>query len=223
LCKYTVCKPKDGDALVKSGYEEIYAMSEESLYATVDTYLMNTTWVSRMSWKNDTDATQTFTYTYTTRLTITRGKEVNNGFSLGSVYDGLSVMIDSQETVFRQAEIAETKPITITVSVPPRSVLILYQRRYKFRNSMFFTLNVDAKHHNVGNLDNSDWLKKECEVEIMSDDYATLESELDRYLDGTKTGTLNVDTVVRVHAADATKSIQECTIRCQEKLREMLV
>jgi len=222
LYKYTVCKPRDGDALVKSGYEEIYAMNGESLYAVVDTYLINTTWVSRMSWKNDTDATQTYAYTYTTGLRITKGKEVNNGFSLGALYEGLSVTIDDQETVVRPAEIAETKPITITLSVPPRSLLIFYQRRYKFRNSMFFTLGVDGGRYDVAYQGDSGlWFKstKECEVEIMSDDYATLPAELD----GTTTGTLNVGTVVRVLDTDMTKSRQGCTALCQEKLRDMRV
>ena len=220
MYKYTVCKPRNGDALVNAGNEEIYFMITESLYAAVDTYLINTTWVSRMSWKNDTDATQTYTYTYTTGLRITKGKEVNNGFSLGSVYEGLSVTIDDQETVVRPAEIAETKPITITLSVPPRSRLIFYQRRYKFRSSMFFVLDTAwGRFWNICRLDSSDLLRKECEVEIMSEDYATLRAELD----GTRTGTINVDTVNRAQGADMTKKREECSDRCKEKLAGMLV
>jgi len=42
--------------------------------------------------------------------------------------------------------------------------------------------------------------RKECEVEIDSEDYATLQSELD----GSKTGTIDVKTVGGTHGADVT-------------------
>jgi len=221
LYKYTVYKPSNGDALVKSGREQIYFIQTvEALYAAVDTYFIDTTWVWGMSWKNDTDATQTYAYTYTAGLTITKGSEVNNGFSLEAAYKRMSVTIDHQEKVFKPAETTETRTITTNLSVPPHSLLIFYQRRYKFRSSMFFVLDTAwGRFWNICKLDSSDLLRKECEVEIMSEDYATLRAELD----GTRTGTINVDTVNRAQGADMTKKREECSDRCKEKLAGMLV
>jgi len=221
LYKSTVYKPSNGDALVKSGREQIYFIQTvEALYAAVDTYFINTTWVWGMSWKNDTDATQTYAYTYTAGLTITKGSEVNNGFSLEAAYKRMSVTIDHQEKVFKPAETTETRTITTNLSVPPHSLLIFYQRRYKFRSSMFFVLDTAwGRFWNICKLDSSDLLRKECEVEIMSEDYATLRAELD----GTRTGTINVDTVNRAQGADMTKKREECSDRCKEKLAGMLV
>ncbi len=221
MYKYTVYKPSNGDVLVKSGREEIYFIhTVEALYAAVDTYFVDTTWVSGMSWKNDTDATQTYTYTYTTGLTITEGSEVKNGFSLETVYKKMSVTIDHQEKVFKPAETTETRTVTANLSVPPRSLLIFYQRRYKFRSSMFFVLDTAfGRFWNICGPDSTSVLRKECEVEIMSEDYATLRAELD----GTRTGTINVDTVDHAQSALLTIKREECSDRCKEKLDGMLV
>jgi hypothetical protein len=113
----------------------------------------------------------------------------------------------------------ETRTITTTLSVPPRSLLIFYQRRYKFRSSMFFILDTAwGRFWNICGLESSDLLRKECEVEIMSEDYATLRAELD----GTETGTINVDTVTGVQGVSMTKKREECSDRCKEKLNGML-
>jgi len=218
LCKYVVYKPSGGDALVKSGRQEIYYYSgDEALYAAIDTYLVDTTWVSRMSWRNDTDAEQAFTYSYTTKLTVTKGNDVSNGLSLENEYKGASVKVDHQERVFTTAETTETTTVTIKLNMAPRSLLVFYQRRYKFRNSMFFILDAWGQDWNVGSWGGYDLSRKECEVEIMSEDYATLQAELD----GTTTGTMSVDTVGAVQAADTTRKRENCTERCKSKLDDM--
>jgi len=216
--KYVVYKPSGGDALVNSGRQVIYYYSgDEALYAAINTYLVDTTWVSRMSWNNDTDATQTYTHSYTTGLTVTKGDDVSNGFSLGSKYKGSSVKVDHQERVFATAETTEATTVTIDLNVAPHSFLIFYQRRYRFRDSMFFILDAWGQDWNVGSWGGYDLSKKECEVEIMSDDYATLQAELD----GTTTGTMSVDTVGAVQAADTTRKRENCTERCKSKLDDM--
>ncbi len=217
--KYAVYKPSDGDALVKSGREEIYFIrTVEALYAAVDTYLIDITWVSGMSWKNETDKTQTHTYTYTTGLTITKGSEVNNGFSLAAAYEGASVAIDDdEERVFKTTETTETGTITINLSVPPRSSLTFYQRRFRFRDSMSFVLDSWGRDWNVGSWGSNTLTKKECEVEIMSEDYVTLQAGL------SGTGTINVETVGHVQVADGTRKRETCTQRCKNKLDQMRV
>ena len=170
-----------------------------------------------MSWRNDTDATQTFTHSYTTGLKVTKGNDVSNGLSLGAEYKGASVKFDHHERVFATAETTETMTVTINLNVAPRSLLIFYQRRYRFRNSIFFILHAWGKDWNVGSWGGYDLSRKECEVEIMSDDYATLQAELD----GTTTGTMNVDTVGAVQDAGITRMRENGTKRCKNKLNDM--
>ncbi|KAH9981786.1 hypothetical protein BJV74DRAFT_65440 [Russula compacta] len=220
LYKYTVCKPRGGDALVKSSRQEIYYLpGEEALYAAVDTYLIETAWVSRMSCRNDTDATQTYSHSCSTGLRITNGSEVNNGFSLKHKYDGTSVTIEHQQRVFKTTETTEAKTITITLSVPPRSLLVFYQRRYRFRDTMSFVLDAWGQDWNVGSWGGNGLLMKTCEVEIMGEDYLTVTAELD----GTRTGTIDVQTVDRVSLADNTRRRENCPTRCKDKLDAMRV
>src|SRR5579863_9718728 len=157
--------------------------------AAVDTYLVDITWVLMMSWKNDTDATQTYPCTFTTGLTITKGNEVNKGFSLESTYKGASLTIDHKTRVFKPTETTETKTTTINLTVPPQSLVVVYQRKYKFRDSIFFVHQSWRGQFNVAIQVGQGSFRKECEVEIMSEEYATLRAEL------SGTGTIDVDTV----------------------------
>jgi hypothetical protein len=191
------------------------------MWAAFDTYLIDITWVPRMSWKNDTDMTQTYSYSCTTGLTITSGSELNNGFSLGAIYKGASVIIDRQERVFKPTETTESRTMTMNLSVPPRSLLIFYQRRYRFRNSIFFIFNAWGRDWNVGRWKGQPEEKamKECKVEIMSEDYMTMQAL--NQLGGTRI--INVKTVDGVQGVPASKTWDDCTNRCKDKLRAMYV
>jgi hypothetical protein len=189
------------------------------MWAAFDTYLIDITWVSRVSWKNDTDMMQTYSYSCTTGLTITSGREVNNGFSLGAIYQGVTVTIDNQERVFKPTETMESRTTTINFSVPPRSLFIFYQRRYRFRNSISFILNAWGKDWKVGRWKSQETATKECEVEIMSEDYVTMQAP--SQLGGT--GIVNVNIVDGVQGTNATKTWDDCTNRCKDKLRAMRV
>jgi hypothetical protein len=189
------------------------------MWAAFDTYLIDITWVPRMSWKNDTDMMQTCSYSCTTGLTITSGSEVNNGFPLATLYKCASVTIDHQERVFKPTETTESRTMTMNLSVPPRSLLIFYQRRYRFRNSIFFILKAWSREWNVGRWDSHEMARKECEVEIMSEDYMTMQAL--GQLGGT--GIINVNTVNGVQGTDAARKRNDCTNLCKDKLRDMRV
>jgi hypothetical protein len=189
------------------------------MWAAFDTYLIDITWVPMMSWKNNTDMMQTYSYSCTTGLTITSGREVNSGFTLAALYQGASVTIDNQERVFKPTETTKSKSMTMDLSVPPRSLLIFYQRRYRFRNSIFFILKAWNREWNIGRWDSHEIARKECEVEIMSEDYMTMQAL--GQLGGT--ATINVDTVNGVKGTDATRKYNDCTNQCKDKLRDMRV
>jgi hypothetical protein len=188
------------------------------MYAAFETYLIDVTWVSRTSWKNDTDMMQTYSYSFTSGLTITKGGEVNKGFDLGAIYEGSSVTIDHEERVLKPSETgAELRISTISLTVPPHSLLIFYQRRYRFMNSIFFILDAQNKKWNILRGDNSTMATKECEVVIMSEDYATLRAQL------TGEASINVKTVDGVKRADANKTLNSCTQKCKTKLWDMRI
>ena len=216
MYQHVVYKPSGGDALVKSGcYYVYFSGAYDSLIAAVDTYLVDITWVLMMSWKNDTDATQTYPYTFTTGLTVTKGIEVNKGFSLGPTYKGATLTIDHKTRVFKPTETTEAKTITINLSVPPQSLIVVYQRKYRFRDSMFFVHQSSRGQFDVALQGGEGPFKKECEVEIMSEDYATLRAEL------SGTGTIDVDTVGHAQGANQTIVKGNCTRTCMNKLDEM--
>jgi hypothetical protein len=216
LYQHVIYKPSGGNALVKSGSYHVYTSGAyDSLIAAVDTYLVDITWVLMMTWKNDTDATQTYPYTFTTGLTITKGIEINKGFPLGPTYKGATLTIDHKTRVFKPTETTEAKTITINLSVPPQSLIVVYQRKYKFKDSMFFVHQSSGGQFGVALQRGEGPCKKECEVEIMSEDYATLRAEL------SGTGTIDVDTVGRAQATNQTTFKDNCTWTCRNKLNEM--
>jgi len=218
MYKYTVYKPSGGDARIKAGRETLYYISgDEALYAAVDTYLVDITWVSKMSWKNDTDATQTYAYSYTTALAITKGSEINNGFSVSGSFKGLGLTVDHSEKVFKSTETTESKTTAVTISVPPRSLLIFYQKRYNFRKSMFFILDAWMQEWNMGSWGGSTPTKLACEVAIESEEFATLDAELD----ASTTGTVAVDSISGTPGAGMTRKRENCTQRSKAEVEAM--
>jgi hypothetical protein len=107
---------------VKSGCHEIYHIfREERIWAAFNIYiyicLINITWILMMSWKNDMDMMQTYSYSCTTRLMIT-SSEVNNGFSLRAIYKGASVIIGCQERAFKPTKTMESMMMALNLSMP---------------------------------------------------------------------------------------------------------
>ena len=95
MYKYAVYKPRGGDARIKAGRELLYSISgDETLDAAVDTYLVDITWVSKMFWRNDTDATQTYAYSYTTSQSNHFGQRSQHGFSVGGSFEGMGMTVD---------------------------------------------------------------------------------------------------------------------------------
>ena len=82
---------------------------------------------------------------------------------------------------------------------------------------MFFVLDAWGEHGNVGSWGNHDIARKECIVEIMSEDYATL----DGALNVTSTGIMDVVRVGEPQYAEVTRKREECTGWCKKKLEVM--
>ncbi|KAK0459075.1 uncharacterized protein EV420DRAFT_301871 [Desarmillaria tabescens] len=191
---HVVYKPKYGDALVKSGRTTIYySYANEAFYAAKDTYLIDTTWVYKMYWENNTNATQQYSLKYTTGLKVTQGSEVTVSVGIAASYEGLSMSMDASSKVFSSYETTQSVEKTITLNIPPKSSLTFYQRKYRFRDTMFFILDAWGEEWNAGSWGGYTITRKPCEVEIMSEDYLTV----DTALDASTTGTMTMPTVGR--------------------------
>jgi len=218
MYKYLVYKPSGGDARVRAERETLYYHAgDEVLYAGAERYLVDITWIRNVSWRNDTDAAQTYVHTFTTELKITQGSDVTNGFSLGATYKGASVSFNHETKTFKSTETTESRTITITLTIPPRSHLVFYQRRYTFRDSMFFILDAWDQEWNVGSWGGYEFTRKDIDVQIMSEDYATLTEELD----GSTTGTISVTTVNCVPDAGSTRKRENITRLAKSKIASM--
>lgn len=136
--------------MVNSGRSTIYNYpGDEAFYASMDTYLIDTTWVSKMSWENNNAATQMCSLQYTTQLTVTEGTEVTNSVGIGAEYKGLSLSMNSETKMFLSYETTDTQTKMVTLSIPPKSTLAYYQRKYQFRDTMFFVLDAWGQEWNA--------------------------------------------------------------------------
>ncbi|PBK82802.1 hypothetical protein ARMGADRAFT_1038300 [Armillaria gallica] len=173
--------------------------------------------VSKVSWENNTAATQTYSLQYTTELKVTKGTEVTNSVGIGAAFKGMSMSMDSQTKTFTTYETTDTQTKTITLSVPPKSTLTFYQK-YRFKNTMFFILDAWGQEWNVGSQGGYDIKRKECEVEIMSEDYLTTDTVLD-----SATGTIEVETVSKADNVEArhTRKREDLTQWSKDALSKM--
>jgi len=138
-------------------------------------------------------------------------------FLSGPRTKGASVSFNHETKTFKSTETTESRTITLTLTVPPRSYLVFYQRRYTFRDTIFFILDAWNQEWNVGSWGGYEFTWKEADVQIMSEDYATLSADLD----GSTTGSISVTTVDRVPRAGITRKRENITQRAKDKIASM--
>ncbi|KAJ7506953.1 hypothetical protein B0H11DRAFT_1969634 [Mycena galericulata] len=217
LYDYRVYTPT-GTARTFSGRATIfYSSGDQAMYAVINRYLERIQWIQLIAWKNDTDATQQYQYSYTTGLTITEGKEVTNGFNLGASYEGMSIGVDHSQRTFKSTETTSTKTTTITVNVPPRSELVFYQKRFDFRDNITFINDAWGQEWNIGPWGGySPLTTKVTYVNIMAEEYFTRSARLPE-----GPGSVTVDTVASASIAGTTRKRENVTQRAKDALSNM--
>lgn len=204
---------------MKSGRYTIYRIpKDEAFYAAIDTYLVKATWRPMMRWRNNTDAAQSYEHSYTTELKVTEGREVTNSVSIAPSFEGLSLWgVSHSVKTFSSTETTTAETKEITVNVPPRSRVAFYQRVYTFRSSMFFINDAWNEEWNAGSPGGYVITRKECTVEIMSNDYLTTDTTLQG------TGFVTVRTVSRAdhESARTTRKRENLTKRAKNELSKM--
>jgi len=201
-----------------SAWETIYHRpGDEAMYAVVRRYLDRVQWVERMAWNNQTDADQKYEYYWSTGLTITEGKEVTNGFSLGASYEGMSIGIDHSTRTFKSTETTSTWGETITITVPRRSELIFYQKRFDFADEITFVNDAWGKEWNIGSWGSyTPYTTKKTAVQIMAEEYFTRDGRLPE-----GPGTAIADTFQEVLPAGWTRNREDVTSRAKKVLTDM--
>ncbi|KAJ7250157.1 hypothetical protein B0H12DRAFT_1120972, partial [Mycena haematopus] len=217
LYSYRVYNPT-GTARTFAGRETIYNRpGDEAMFAIINRYLERIQWIQLIAWKNDTDATQQYQYSYTTGLTITQGSEVTNGFSLGASYQGMSIGVDHSTRTFKSTETTSSMTTTITVNVPPRSELIFYQKRFDFRDNITFINDAWGQEWNIGPWgDYTPLTTKVTSVNIMAEEYFTRSARLPE-----GPGSVTVETVASASLAGWTRKRENVTQRAKDKLVAM--
>ncbi|KAJ7024642.1 hypothetical protein C8F04DRAFT_968662, partial [Mycena alexandri] len=190
---------------------------DEAMHAVINRYLERIQWMQRMSWNNDTDAPQYKEYEQFTGLTITQGSDVTNGFNLGVSYEGMSIGIDHSTRTFKSTETTETWKEIIKITVPPRSELIFYQKRFDFRDEITFTNDAWGTETNIGTWGQySPFTTKVTSVYIMAEEYYTRSGPLPE-----GPGWAVADTVVLASRPVSTRMRENVTQRARNVLADM--
>ncbi|KAI1127297.1 hypothetical protein F5Y10DRAFT_292909 [Nemania abortiva] len=214
---YRVYKPI-GTARTWAGRKTIYySAGDEAMYAVVNRYLRAINWIQLISWINDTAAEQQYQFSYSTGLTITQGREINNGFSLGASYQGMSVGVEHSTRTFKNTETTSTQTTAISIHVPPKSQLIFYQKRYDFEDNITFINDAWGRQWNIGPWGGYDPLTtKVTTVQIMAEEYYTRSSPLPE-----GPGSVHVDSVPAAETAGWNRKRENVTRRAKKQLNDM--
>ncbi|PPQ78340.1 hypothetical protein CVT24_006463 [Panaeolus cyanescens] len=218
LYQYLVYKSSSLTPRVWSGRKtNFYYPGDEGMYSCINRFLESINWVQLISWKNDTAATQTYQYSYTTGLTITEGREVNEGFNLGLSFFGMSIGYNHSTRTFKSTETTTSQTTTIDVNVPPHSLLVFYQRRYDFRDEITFICDAWGREWNIGPWGGySPLVKKIAKVQIMAEEYFTSAVYLP-----SGPGSIVTDTVPPAPITDITRKRENVTKKSKAVLDRM--
>ncbi|KAF8629003.1 hypothetical protein AX17_005859 [Amanita inopinata Kibby_2008] len=208
------------DILVKSSLETIYQDEGESLYAAIDIRFVEARWIVRTFWSNDTRAEMRSEYDYTTYLRITDGDNATNTVPINEAFKYLTLNMNELSRQFSKHETTETKTKSVSLTVPPNSVLLFFQREYKFKTSMFFVLKTASGEWNVGSSGGQDIARKECAVAIMSEEFFITD---DSYPVMEATGTVVASTVPSAHKEGdrETRRYEDLSDKAKEVLGEL--
>ncbi|KAK0459089.1 uncharacterized protein EV420DRAFT_302670 [Desarmillaria tabescens] len=160
FANYVVYKITGGDALIKSGRTAIYEhpADQTTFYACNDSHLIDTTWIYKMSWENTTDTAQTYTLDYVTGPKEAEAADIPKSWNCGFL-PGLSITMNTQAKVFSDSETTDSDTKSVSLTIPANSTLTFYQKKYWFRNSMFFVLDTLGQEFNVGSPGGDDVLR----------------------------------------------------------------
>jgi hypothetical protein len=214
MSAYKVYNPSTDNTVIKQGRTNLYFdQGSQALYKVVDIQFVNYEWIHLASWKNETDQTNEYEYTFQTTLSITGGEAVNTQWDFVDVLKGLSVVLDGSTSTITEDVISTTANSKVTIRVWPNSSVHLYQKRYSLKPVVWFQLDAANKIWTVGKWKRDGVATVEASVEINASDYLTTTKAL------FGSGSIYVAPASNIETQTNIKQFQDCTKKCQDYLR----
>lgn len=122
---------------------------DEALRAIVETFLLRVTWVQVFARHNFTTTDISQTVRVLSRRTVASGTETNRELNIGLAYRGLSIGYGTSTKTFSSNETVSEHETTTVYTIPPQRSLYVYQRRYYFRDDIWWIADAWRDYWNV--------------------------------------------------------------------------
>ena len=168
------------NVMVKRSSRVIYNVTRENLVERQDVIFQGFDWFRHFSWTNQSNLPDQRSRTVEEGLVVRTGQETERNFSVGGAFKGLSMNVGGSRREFSERETSRSVSITKTVNVEPQATTSFYQKRYNFLVEVWFWQRVPgwephANHFGIGETGAaSRTIKRTAEIEIFSEDFATL-------------------------------------------------
>ncbi|KAK0226323.1 hypothetical protein IW262DRAFT_758331 [Armillaria fumosa] len=138
-------KPSSGDALVKSARSAFKTFRTQNPSSPPSIPISSTLRGCRNCLGRTTPPPSK-----RTPSSIRPNSKSSNSVGIGAEFKGLSLSISRGTKTISTYETTDTQTKTISLSVSPKSTLTFYQKRYRFKITMFFILDAWGQEWNVG-------------------------------------------------------------------------
>ena len=201
------------NTVLKQGQETLYYdEGNQVLYKIIDIQFFKYEWIHIGSWRNETDQTDEYEYTFRNTLSITGGEDVDREWNFKKVLKGLSALFDGSASTITEEIDSTTATSKATIRVWPKSSIHLYQKRYSLRPVVWFRLDAWNELWTVGRWEEDGVAFVEASVEINASDYLTTTNAL------YGSSTVYVTPASNIQAQDNIKRFEDCPRECQRYL-----
>lgn len=155
-----------------------FNFGNDALYQFLDTKSQGFEWVLQMSWANESTSPQTYKETVTEGFVNRTGSETEAHFGISAAFKGLGIDIGGSHKTFTEQETSHVRAVEKTVTIIPNATTYLYQKRYRFKSTVWFVNDGWNKEWLVGSKGNYIPVTRDALVEIESNEFATLTRRL---------------------------------------------
>lgn len=213
--QYRKHQSRDGyDWVTKQSKQQIYyKANDQALYAIKDLQFVGWEWVLIYSHVNDSNESVSYEEEVTIKHTFKSGASNDLEWKLGLEFHGASVSGGGASHTFTEEEISQGTKRTHKFTVPAKSALYVYQRRYNFKSVVWFILDAWNELSRVGHNDNYERVEAVAESFVDANELASTLEEI------TGATTFVPDAGGERAKFDHTRRFYNCTERCKGNLQ----
>jgi len=137
-------------ALVNWSPLRLFQQNAASLNVKREIFLACVVWDHVITVTNLQNTATTDTSQVSIGLTVRNGEEASKVVQERDSFVGLTVKYGHSEHTFSEEETQEPHQVTIQYTVPAKTTVYGYQRKYKFIYNLWFDVNTDSVGHSVG-------------------------------------------------------------------------